>query len=298
MDARLRKFYKRWKVPYNEAEQFGEFKNRVLNSFDFCLGTFFLQYPEEGEKLIKRLGRVPSVSYSVHHQPGLRDTQAWAAGLGKDTHFSQTRVYNVISDFDDYDFHKLIQIIEDAFYLPVRHDLLEKFYKCIKEDIRLSGVQVVIRRSDDHCVIYPKGAQFLDDGLVDDIFDWLGKYPKKVQNYFALSLKSYMDGHYRDSADKMRLSLESLLKSVLGNRKALKNQQTPLGMFLKDRGVPTEIRSMYAKLLFGYYSDYQDDYIKHDDASGKKPREISEVEAEFIICYTGIFMRLLRRVAA
>jgi hypothetical protein len=53
---------------------------------------------------------------------------------------------------------------------------------------------------------------------------------------------------------------------------------------------------MYAKLLFDYYSDYQDDYIKHDDASGKKPREISEVEAEFIIYYTGIFMRLLRRV--
>jgi hypothetical protein len=295
MDARLKKFYKRWKVPYNEAEQFGEFKNRVLNSFDFCLGTFLLEYPEEGENLIKRLGRVPSVPYSRRHTSSIQEALARAAGVGTDTLFSQTRVHSIISDFDEDDFHKLIQIIEDAFYLPVRHDLLDQFYKSIKEDIRLSGVQVVIRRWDDHCILYPKGARFLDEGLVDDEFEWLGKYPKKVRDYFASSLKLYEEGQYRDSANKMRLSLESLLKSILGNR-ALKNQEKHLGRFLKDKGVPTEIRSMYAKLLFGYYSDYQDDYIKHDDASGKKPPEISEVEAEFIIYYTGIFMRLLRRV--
>lgn len=296
MDARQRKFNKRWNVPYDEATQFEEFKSRVLNSFDFCLGVFLLYNPEHGERLIKRLGRTPTVSHSVRSET-IYDLQKMVAALGGPVGipFNQTRVYNVISNFHKDDFHKLIQLIEDTFYLPLGDDLLDKFYKSIKEDIRLSGVQVVIMRWDGHCILYPKGARFLDEGLVDDVFEWLGKYPRKVKNYFAESLESYRGGHYRDSANKMRLSLEALLKSILGNR-ALKNQKRPLGKFLKDKGLPAEIRSMYCKLLFDYYSDYQDEYVKHDDASGKKPPEISEVEAEFIIYYTGIFMRLLRRV--
>lgn len=59
-----------------------------------------------------------------------------------------------------------------------------------------------------------------------DVLDWLAEYPKIVKNHFVKGMRAYVDGHYRNSADEMRLSFEALLKSVLGNKKALEKKKT------------------------------------------------------------------------
>jgi hypothetical protein len=89
--------------------------------------------------------------------------------------------------------------------------------------------------------------------------------------------------------DDMRLSLELLLKAVLGNEKSLENQIPQLGGFIKEKGGSSELANMFQKLV-DYYAKYQNSYVKHDDA-------VIEEEVEFVIELTSSFMKHLVRLS-
>ena len=58
----------------------------------------------------------------------------------------------------------------------------------------------------------------------------------------------------RNLLDDLRLSLESLLKEILGNGKSLENQKDELGRFLKEREGSPELRNMFQSMLAYYLS--------------------------------------------
>ena len=72
--------------------------------------------------------------------------------------------------------------------------------------------------------------------------------------------------------------------------KSLENQIAPLGARFKQRGVTPQFRNMFEKLL-DYYSKWQNDHVKHDDA-------LREEEIEFVFELTASFMKHIVRVAA
>ena len=88
--------------------------------------------------------------------------------------------------------------------------------------------------------------------------------------------------------DDLRLSLELLLKHILGNQKSLENQVAPLGDFLSRAGGSTEFVNMFQKLI-KYFNDYQNTHIKHND-------NVIETEIEFLIEITSVFMKHIIKI--
>ena len=125
--------------------------------------------------------------------------------------------------------------------------------------------------------------------VVDDTRHWLESFPE-VQQLYTQALEKYRGGVFeRNVLDDLRLALELLLRGVLGNDKSLDNQIPLLGGYLKNRGGSTEFRNMFMTLV-RYYSNYQNEHVKHNDA-------VIEDEIEFVIEITSSFMKHLVRMA-
>lgn len=281
INQKIRNFYKRWNMPYDEKKQFEEFKNRVLHSFDLVLGRVFLENPELEEHYIKLTGLLPKHTFSIVHKGGIQNF-SWLLS-GYSIKFNDTRIWDIISNLND--FLDLIKCIQSVFWLDINKDIKDKFFESIKEDIKLSGIQVNIKNTGQKIILYPKGVKLLDEKTINDVLNWLSSYPR-VQKSFGSALEKYMSKHYkRNIIDDLRVSLELLLRIILKNRKRLEKQTSPLGKFLKSKKVPREIRNMYTTLL-DYYSKYQNEYAKHDD-------KVDNRELEFTIYLTGTLMRFL-----
>ena len=92
----------------------------------------------------------------------------------------------------------------------------------------------------------------------------------------------------RNLLDDLRLSLELLLKSIIGNNKSLENQLGDIGTFIQSKNGSKELNNMFVKLI-DYYSKYNNTYVKHDDA-------VIENEIEIIFEMTSSFMKFLARL--
>jgi hypothetical protein len=115
-----------------------------------------------------------------------------------------------------------------------------------------------------------------------------------VSKHFQEALRICASGEtaqYRNALDNLRFGLETLLKKVLCNCKSLENQKPALLPWPKARGLHQQTVNMYELPLFGPYSIYQNDAVKHNEA-------FAAVEIEFMICLTGTFMRLLLDLSA
>ncbi len=125
----------------------------------------------------------------------------------------------------------------------------------------------------------------LNEEQIQETKECLNKYDKSLKLYRE-ALKKYDDGIYqRNVLDDMRLSLELLLKELLNNNKTLENQMPDLGKSLKDKNISNEIRNLFQTLL-DYYSKYQNNKVKHDDA-------IKSNEMELIINQTNTMIQFL-----
>ncbi|MBL7706348.1 MAG: hypothetical protein JNM21_12455 [Taibaiella sp.] len=91
----------------------------------------------------------------------------------------------------------------------------------------------------------------------------------------------------RNLIDDLRLSLELLLKELLGNNKPLEKQIADVGGYQQAKGISAETTNMFNSLL-DYYSKYQNKYVKHDD-------NIKEKEIEFIVDLTSTFMKFITK---
>ena len=114
---------------------------------------------------------------------------------------------------------------------------------------------------------------------------WLSDY-SKAHKHYQLALEKYRNSIYeRNLLDDLRLSIEFLLKSILGNNKSLENQISEIGKYQKEKGSSPEVRNMLTKLI-DYYTKYQNNYVKHDD-------EVKLDEIELIMELSESFMKHL-----
>lgn len=288
MDKKIKNFNRRFNISYDEKKQFEEFKNRVLHSFDIVLGELFINNTQLEEDYIKLIGMLPKTTFSSVHRGGMNIANIQYALTGYTIKFNETRLWELLSGINN--FVDLVKCIQFIFWLYINESLKDKFFDSIKQDIELSGVQLNIRKIKSGVVLYPKGARLLDEKIVNDVLNWLNEYPTVLKNFQESLEMFYLRRYTRDVVDKMRLSLELLLKSILNNRKNLDNQKSPLSEFLKKKNIPKHIINMYTTLLFSY-SKYQDEYAKHDD-------KVDQRELEFVIYLTGCFMRFLITLGA
>lgn len=129
----------------------------------------------------------------------------------------------------------------------------------------------------------------VDAELIQRTQHWLNPFPDVLALYNEAVEKHRNRIFLRNVLDDLRLSLELLLKPLLGNDKSLENQISALGTFIKAKGGSSELANMFVKLV-DYYTKYQNSYIKHDDA-------VVEEEVEFIFELTSSFMKHFVRLS-
>ncbi len=133
-----------------------------------------------------------------------------------------------------------------------------------------------------------KGAEELDDPLIGATSHWLAAYPEASSAFQAALVKYRGNVFSRNLLDDLRLSLETLVKSILNNGKSLENQKAELGDFLKQRESSPELRQMFVTLL-SFYCNYQNSYVKHND-------KVNDDEVEFVFELTACFLKHLVRL--
>jgi hypothetical protein len=129
----------------------------------------------------------------------------------------------------------------------------------------------------------------VNEDLVRQTRHWLDTFPD-VLEVFNQALQKYTTRVFvRNLLDDLRLALEKLVQTLVGNSKSLENQLGAVGAFVKERGGSPELSNMFVKLV-DYYCKYQNNYVKHDDA-------VIEEEVEFMIEITAAFMKHFVRLA-
>ena len=119
--------------------------------------------------------------------------------------------------------------------------------------------------------------------LVKENLLGLSKYPDSAKLYQSALDKLNENRFDRNLLDDLRLSLETLLKSILKNNKSLEKQTSDLGVFLKkENGSSKECNNMFIALI-AYFTKYQNTYIKHND-------KVKSEEVDLIINLTSSFM--------
>lgn len=283
MSYKIKSFYKRWNIVYDEDKRFTDFKNRSLSTIDDILGELFLS-DENLERTFLKLIAKPFSKAKI--QTGLSAISSVMLEMmsRKEVRFKDSLVYEFLSE--ENDFVEFIKCLQSLFWLGLDSEIEEELYLGFKEDINLSLLDIQIKRiKRDNIIFYPEGSKLLDEKVVNDVLDWLTLYPK-VQENFKSALEKYQDKIYqRNLIDDLRLSLELLLKKILNNNKNLEKQKKDLYEQLEKENIPKQLRNMYWKLI-DYYTDYQNNYAKHED-------RVDSSEIEFIIYLTGTFMRFL-----
>lgn len=179
--------------------------------------------------------------------------------------FSEEQRYRIIRDLCD---HASIQLRNRDAALKLKLDLMSRYGYLDKDNL---GPEV-------------------NEELVEQTRHWLAACPEAL-TLFNDALKKYNSHVFvRNLLDDLRLALEKLLQTLLGNSKSLENQLSTVGTFVKKRGGSPELSNMFVKLV-EYYCRYQNTYVKHDDG-------VIEEEVEFVIEITAAFMKHLIRLAA
>jgi len=280
--CKIKNFYKRWNIEYDEDKRFTDFKNRTLSIIDDALGGLFLS-DKNLERYFLKLTAKHFSEAKIRKGVGAFE-KAIKLIYEEVVEFKYSFTYKVFSEENNLvEFIKCLQVL---FWLDLDSEVKEKLFLGFKEDIELSLLDIQIKRiKGDNIIFYPKGSKLLDEKVVNDVLDWLISYPN-VQKSFKSALEKYQDKIYqRNLIDDLRLSLELLLKQILNNEARLEKQKIFLGEYLKQKNVPKELNNMYWKLI-DYYTKYQNNYAKHDD-------KVDSSEIEFIIYLTGIFIRFL-----
>jgi len=279
--SKIKNFYKRWNIVYDEGRKFIDFKNRALSTIDEVLGELFLSDTNIERNFLKLIAR-----HFPHSKSGLFQDVNKFTEIVSQKKFENSAVYKVISGENDFvEFIKFLQVL---FWSNLPSEVKERLYFSFKEDIKLSLLDIQIKRiKKDNAIFYPKGAKLLDEKIVNDVLDWLVLYPK-VQKSFKSALEKYQNKIFqRNLIDDLRLSLELLIRKLLNNNKNLENQEKFLAIYLKQKNIPKELINMYWKLI-NYYAKYQNNFAKHNDKV-----KVDSSEIEFILYLTGTFMRFL-----
>jgi hypothetical protein len=274
LSDKIKDFYKRWDITLNEGEIFEDFKRRTLHALltmEELDARSIFKDPEVQKEFLQVIGELPNEL--------LLEDIPWIGNYESNPTFQLLK--------NQQNFVKYIFYLQAIFWLKslVKPDKRKTYLK-LRNAITCSQVQINLVETENDYLFYPAGAKFLDQRLVNDVLNWIQKYPDVYEN-FKNALEKYNQRIYqRNLIDNLRLAFELLVKHVLGNNKSLENQaKAELGRYLKDKGISGEVRNLYVTLV-KYYTDYQNKHVKHND-------NINETEIELILYLTGTFMRFL-----
>lgn len=273
------KFAKRWGVSFAKSE-FEKFKVRIINNLREIVD--WRKYADFTIIFSKRFGlSFTSNEFSKYSILNYLETLPLSSNIEKIEFF--WILQNVINIYSDLNGKSTFKKTGRS-----RTDILAE---AIAESLELSCINAVICRYGGEYLFYPKGADLLDQKIVNDNLNCLENYPdvrEKFHDALTMLLKKY---DARAIIDNMRLAFELFLRKFLGSDVSLENQNkgkpddssNAIGKYLKEKEVPKEIRNMYSTLL-RFYSEYNNEHVKHGDTC-------SENEVEFMIYLTGTFIR-------
>lgn len=158
--------------------------------------------------------------------------------------------------------------------------LINKVVKAVE----MSDVNVAITQSENGIVLYPKGEKILDEELVNKTLSFL---PKDSNEHFEKSLKFYRNKDFKDSAERLRQSIEEFLRYKLENKESFEKNIKILGEKLKNNETQNEIKNIIFK-TFDYLSKCFNKHSKHGN-------NIDELENEFLIYQTGLLLRYINK---
>jgi hypothetical protein len=273
--SRVQNFNKRWNIEYDQQKRIEDFKNRVLITLEIYVKRLFTNKNNLG-LLIDYLKLIAS------HLDFDKLDFLWSRNGGGKYFMDEVK-----SKLLSADLPRTLFLLQNLFYIDISESIKDEIYEEFNKDFEMSLLDINIKKTKSlEYIFYQKGAKLLDEMVVNDILDWLDKYPEPCKKFVSALQKYQNHEDMRAVLDDLRLSLELLLKKILNNKTRLEKQTEPLGKYLKNKGTSEEVRNMFTTLL-SYYAKYQDEYVKHND----KTKNIPEVE--FIIYLTGTFMRLL-----
>lgn len=259
-------FRKRWNVEVNDKYRAKEFHNRALHTIASILGSDLVDDEELSSDYLKIIGQPPEfVSWIFVHD------------------VTQTPVWRALRNSSGI--QELIFLLESLFHLPFAKRTLKQLAAGLKEDITTSGAPVVLARSKDTYLFYPKGAKLLDERVVNADLEWMSDYPSAHSAFENALVQSSDPAKLREVLDSLRVSLENFIRQLLGNRKSLENNKENLLKWMDDHDTNAETRQMIRQLLT-FYCEYQNNHVKHGD--GWKPAEV-----DFILYLTATFIHLL-----
>ncbi len=128
----------------------------------------------------------------------------------------------------------------------------------------------------------------INESLIEETQHWLSEYPEALKLYNECLEKHSNKIHQRNLLDDLRLSLETLLKSILENNKSLENQILDLGKYINERDGSKELNNMFLKLI-DYFSKYQNTYVKHND-------NVNDNEIDIMLEIASSFMKFIIRI--
>ncbi|MGG6267300.1 hypothetical protein ACQ4M3_22725 [Leptolyngbya sp. AN03gr2] len=309
IQRRLANHYTRWNLKTSEEEQFTTFRNGVISISNDTLEQLLIEQPEIDSKFQQLFrqhsAEEPTVKSSrlipKPNSPILiaaKEAQKLADSMYiyelTERGFGDTHVYKAIKSSSS--FNDLVTILQILFWIlegevDVEHQ--RNFAKKLRDSAHLTPLmRFNFAVKGKTVILYPVGEKLLDQGVIDYVISGLEKYPN-VARHFEKALAFYQSGDissYRNLLDNLRFAIEQLLKQVLGNAKSLENQKDVLLPWLKSKKIHPQTVNMYHSLLFGGYSPYQNDAVKHNEA-------FSVDEVEFMIYLTATFIRFVLQLA-
>lgn len=204
--------------------------------------------------------------------------------------------FNVTIPFPEYPFPSELPNKRTALRENLKAFSPEQQYKVIKElcdldqfkennDVKDLKIKLITRYGQ---LGNGQGTNEVNEALIEETKHWLQTYPDSLKLYQEALSKFDNQVFQRNLLDDLRLSLELLLKSIIGNNKSLENQLGDIGTFIQSKNGSKELNNMFVKLI-DYYSKYNNTYVKHDDA-------VIENEIEIIFEMTSSFMKFLARL--
>jgi hypothetical protein len=274
---RLTLFWKRWNRRPDDAAEFLKFRIRMTG----IAADFWDNYIRHSSPLTRRFAFVSGTEYEGR-----------------------------ASEYNSFVFSALRPLLENAktFYQVVEaiqfllwtleswHDPTAVQAACVALnkvfDITPNvPVQVVFKGKE--AVIYPSGAELLDEALIESNLLWLQSYPDVLKS-FQGALKLYLGKdprQYRNVLDNLRFAVEQMVRAVLKNEKSLENQKEVFLKWLAARDAHVHIVAMFNDLLFSRFPMYQNEAVKH------KEDRYTPDEVEFTLYLVGTFLRFIQQLA-
>ena len=200
--------------------------------------------------------------------------------------------YKPLPNFTKNDFYQTLRAIEGLYEVLCRSQFFniqkERLENLIHVCLDRAEVSLEIRWEKEEFL--PKGAESLDEKLVNDVLAWLRRQGyENVLRPYEKGLKHYLETEPSKSPvgaiNDMYIALEAMAKIVTGRQD--KDLSANCELFI------SKVKASDAyKVLLKDYIDYANKLIRHASPPGEKRPDPDRKEVESFIYLTGLFLRL------